>query len=214
MIQGLFDYFLISFAALFVIINPVTTAFIFNSLLPYASKAEKSNVAFKASLIAFIILILFSIIGTYIFSLFGVTMAAFKIAGGLILFGISMKMLKNNSGEHDENHHTSSERDFEDIAIIPLAIPFISGPGSIATVMLLSTQSTSFFHLLVVILTILIVVSLCYLAMKHSDFLVEKTGNTAKRIINKVFGLILAVISVQFILNGIASFLPEIAHLF
>ena len=214
MVGGLFDYFLVSFAALFVIINPVTTSFVFNSLLPYASKDKKKQVALRASIVGFTVLLLFSLLGTYIFSLFGITLAAFRIAGGLILFGIAMGMIKSHSGEHDENHHMGDEMDFDDISIIPLAIPFISGPGSIATVMLLSTESSSIYHLIIVILAIITVIGLCYYGMKYSDYLVEKTGNTAKKIITKIFGLILAVISVQFVLNGIIDFLPQIAGFF
>lgn len=210
----LLDYFLITFVALFVIINPLTTAFVFQNLLPYSTHDLKYQIAKRAALIAGTILIIFSLFGNFIFQIFGITIPAFKIAGGLILFGIAMNMIKKQEGEHDEKHHTSTELDSDDISVVPLAIPFISGPGSIATTMLLTSESQSRPEYLIVIISIILVVTLCYFTMKHSHKIVEKIGVTGKKISTKIFGLILAVISIQFVLNGAFDLLPEIAQFF
>ncbi len=210
MLLGPIEYLLISFVALFVIVNPLTTAFIFQSLMPYGSRNQKKLVAKRAAIVALTILVLFSLFGNTIFQIFGVTIPAFKIAGGLILFGIGMKMLKNHEGEHDEEHHTSSEMDSEDISVVPLAIPFMSGPGTIATTVLLTTQAENYMGLISVLIAIFLVIGISYFAMMYSNLITEKIGSTGKRIITKIFGLILAVISVQFVIDGIIEIAPKI----
>ena len=208
MLTGIIDYFFMSITSMFVIINPVTTAFIFTSIKPFGSNYEKKKIALRSTTLAFIILTLFVVTGQAIFNLFGITIGAFRIAGGLLLFGIAMGMIKNK-GEHDEKYHTSSEVDTEDIAIIPLAIPFMSGPGSIATAILLSTQAANIFKIIIVLLAITLVLIACYYGMIYSQQVVNLVGNTGKRIITKLFGLILIVISIQFVVNGILDLLPS-----
>jgi multiple antibiotic resistance protein len=210
MIIELLDYFLIAFTALFVIVNPITTAFIFQSLIPFGNHNLKKAVAFKASLVALSILLIFSLFGNFIFYVFGITIHAFKIAGGLILFGISMKMIKHHEGEHDEKHHMSTEMDSDDVAIIPLAIPFMSGPGSIATSILLTSQAQTKLHFLIVLVSIVIIMIICYFAMIYSKYITDVIGNTGKKIATKIFGLILAIISVQFVINGLIDLVPII----
>lgn len=181
--------------------------------MPYGSKELKNSIAKRSTIIAASVLIIFSLFGSFIFSLFGITIAAFKIAGGLILFGIAMKMIKSSGGEHDEAHHTSNEMDSDDISVIPLAIPFMSGPGSIATVMLLSTESSSTMHLSIVLLAIITIMLICYFALLYSHKITQYVGETGKKVATKIFGLILAVISVQFVINGSLDLLPEIIEL-
>lgn len=211
MIIELLDYFLIAFTALFVIINPITTAFIFQSLIPFGNQSLKKAIALKSSIVAVSVLLIFSLFGNFIFYVFGITIHAFKIAGGLILFGIAMKMIKHHEGEHDEKHHTSTEMDSEDIAIIPLAIPFMSGPGSIATSILLTSQAQTKIHLFIILFSIILIITVCYFAMIYSKFITNIIGNTGKKIATKIFGLILAVISVQFVINGLIDLVPIIA---
>ncbi len=208
MLPGIIDYFLIAFTSLFIIINPITTAFIFTALLPYSSNYEKKHIAYKSTIIAGIILFFFVITGQGLFKIFGITIGAFRIAGGLLLFGIAMGMVKSK-GEHDEKFHTSSESDTEDIALIPLAIPFMSGPGSIATATLLATDSNNFFQILLILLAIVAVLTSCFYAMLYSQQIINLLGKTGKRIINKLFGLILIVIAIQFVINGVIDLLPS-----
>ncbi len=205
------DYFLITFAAIIVIVNPVSTAFIFTSLLPNASKTKAKMIAKRATLTGTTIFFAFALLGSVIFQVFGITLAAFRIAGGLILFGIAMKMIKEHEGEHDEQKTVEDKDEFTDnISIVPLAIPFISGPGSIATVMILTTQAPSLAHTIIVFIAVAVTTMLCYFAMIYSKNIVQYLGQTGKRVITKIFGLILAVISVQFVINGILDVMPDI----
>jgi len=203
---GFFEYLAITITALFVIVNPLTTAFIFVSLLPNAREKRRRETAKRSSLVAGSIFIVFALLGSIIFKLFGITLEAFRIAGGLILFGIAMQMIHKAQDEAEEAGGDDPQLDgkiTKDISVIPLAIPFISGPGSIATVMILTSEAPTIWHVSVVFLAIVLTVLACYFAMIYSHFLVKYLGETGKEIITRVFGIILAVIAVQFVINGV-----------
>lgn len=208
-----FEYLLITIAAIFVIVNPLTTAFIFLSLLPRADEQERQRVAKRAVVIATSIFFIFAILGGVIFQLFGITLEAFRIAGGLILFGIAMGMIRQGAQEAEQDDHDgivdevmerkkAGKKPKQDISVIPLAIPFISGPGSIATVMIVTSEAPTPWHVGLVFLAILITTGTCYYAMLYSKYIVRLLGDSGKEIVTKVFGLILAVIAVQFVING------------
>lgn len=206
--SGFFEYFAITIAALFVIVNPLTTAFIFVSLLPRANKQTIRATAKRSTLVAGGIFVTFALLGSVIFKLFGITLEAFRIAGGLILFGIAMRMIHKGQDEGEEASGEDPQPDgklAKDISVIPLAIPFISGPGSIATVMILTSEAPQIWHVLVVFLAILVTVTACYFAMIYSHFLVKYLGETGKEIVTRIFGIILAVIAVQFVINGVTE---------
>jgi multiple antibiotic resistance protein len=203
------EYLIITMAAIFVIVNPLTTAFVFVSLLPRASEKRRRETAKRAVVIATAIFFTFALLGSVIFQLFGITLEAFRIAGGIILFGIAMGMIRQGRDEaeqdsgDDQDDDSLASRKGQDVSIIPLAIPFISGPGSIATVMILTSEAPTPWHLGIVFIAILITTVTCYYAMVYSKFVVKYLGETGREIITKLFGLILAVIAVQFVINGI-----------
>ena len=202
----LFDYWIITISALFVIVNPLSTGFVFLSLMPRSSEKTREAVARRATLIATGIFVVFALLGGLIFKLFGITVEAFRIAGGLILFGIAMGMIRKGVDEGEAAAGDDAHGDgrlAKDISVIPLAIPFISGPGSIATVMILTKEAPTGWHLLLVFLAIAITTGACYLAMINSKYLVRLLGETGKEIITRIFGVILSVIAVQFVINGI-----------
>lgn len=201
---GLFQYLLITMAGILVIVNPLTTAFVFLALLPDADVEEKRAIAKKATLTATGILVTFALMGGVIFHIFGITLHAFRIAGGIILFGIAMGMLGRRS-----EHKGISGTERNDVSIIPLAIPFISGPGSIATVMMLVTEAPSLAHTIVVYVAIVLTTGLTYIALINSRYLVKYIGETGRQVITRLFGLILAVLAVQFVINGIVDLLHE-----
>ena len=203
---GLIEYFFIAIAAIFVIINPLTTAFVFASLTPYADRPERETIARRAVITSTIILFVFALLGSLIFQLFGITLAAFRIAGGLILFGIAMGMLqKSEAPDHGPSDAQASGKIATDISIVPLSIPFISGPGAIATTMILTSEAPDRWHVIVVFIAVLITTVSCYFAMTHSRHVIRVMGDSGRRILTKLFGLILAVIAVQFVINGISD---------
>lgn len=199
------EYLTISFLAMFVIVNPLTTAFIFMAMLPNASEVERKTIALRSTKVATALLIGFALLGGIIFQLFGITLAAFRIAGGIILFGIAMGMIrKTDTSARDTAKEIKAEqpRIADDISVIPLAIPFMSGPGAIATVMILTSEAPTIYHTGLVFLAVLVCMVTCYFAMMHSKLIVDYLGDTGKDILTKVFGLILAVLAVQFVVNG------------
>lgn len=212
---GLIEYFFVAVAGMFVIINPLTTAFVFASLAPYAGKVEREQIARRAAITSTIVLFTFALLGSVIFQLFGITLAAFRIAGGLILFGIAMAMLqKSEAPDHGKPDAQPSGTITDDISIVPLSIPFISGPGAIATAMILTSEAPDRWHVIVVFIAVLVTTVSCYFAMINSRHLIRVLGDSGRRILTKLFGLILAVIAVQFVLNGvgdaITDYLPKL----
>jgi len=202
--SGLFDYLLITMAAMLVIVNPLTTAFMFLALVPDADQKERRAIARRAATVSTGVLFAFALMGGVIFHLFGITLHAFRIAGGIILFGIAMGMLGRRS-----EHKGISGAERNDVSIIPLAIPFISGPGAIATVMVLVTEAPSIRHTALVYLAIATTTVLTYFAMVNSRHLVRYIGATGLQVVTRLFGLILAVLAVQFVINGITDLLRE-----
>lgn len=201
----LLEYLLITFLAVFVIVNPLTTAFVFMALLPRATEEKRRAIALRATKISTALFFVFATLGGIIFQLFGITLAAFRIAGGVILFGIAMRMISTSDGEKEEQAEEAKaekSRITDDISVIPLAIPFISGPGSIATVMILTSEAPTIYHTVLVYFAVLATTVACYFAMVHSRHIVRFMGETGKQILTKIFGLILAVLAIQFIING------------
>ncbi len=204
LLQSTLIYLLITIAGIFVIVNPLTTAFVFMSLTTRMSEERKKTTARRATKISTGLFFVFALLGGVIFQLFGITLAAFRIAGGIILFGIAMKMLSAKT--ENENEPKKPEGDItDDISVIPLAIPFISGPGSIATVMILTSEAPTIYHTGLVFIAVLITTVSCYYCMIYSKVIVKYLGDSGKQIITKIFGLILAVIAVQFVINGIVN---------
>ncbi len=198
------EFSLISLSALFVIINPITATFLFLSVVPYETKERQRYLAWRALKLGASILIVFSIFGSLVFQFFGITLAAFKIAGGIILFGISMRMIaENKSISETYTLQEASTKVADSVAIMPLAIPFLSGPGSITTVMILTVDATTVWHHLILVASIIIVGLAGYFAMSNAKVIVNFMGVTGKEVLIRLTGLILAVLAIQFIINGI-----------
>jgi multiple antibiotic resistance protein len=200
-----------AFVAVLVIVDPLGNVPIFASLLNHYSPPERHAMIRRACLVGVTILILFTLMGGTILKVFGITIGAFRIAGGLILFGIAMSML---SAQKSRVRITPGEeveaQSKEDIAIVPLAIPLISGPGAIATVMALQTQADSYLKTGIIILAILSAGLISYITYRYASTFLAKIGETGLNIMTRLLGLILAVMSVQFVINGIRDSFPEI----
>ncbi len=195
---------------MFVIINPLTTAFVFASLTSEASDAERRVIARRAVVTSTAMLFTFAVLGSVIFQLFGITLAAFRIAGGLILFAIAMGMLnRSEASDHGDADAEPSGQIADDISIVPLSIPFISGPGAIATAMILTSEAPGRPYVLVVFFAILLTTVSCFYTMVNARHVIRFLGESGRKILTKIFGLILAVIAVQFVINGAADAVSE-----
>ena len=204
---SLFPFFVTAFVSLFAIVDVIGNAPMFLSITPRNTHAERVTMAKKAAVAVFVILALFAFLGNHIFQFFGITLDAFRIAGGLILLKISLDMLEAKS---PRTRHTPEEDQEgmakEDVAIIPLAMPMLSGPGAISTVIVLTTQATSAGLMGTLVVAIGLNAVLVYLVLRSSTRIVALLKETGMRIFTRILGIILASIAIQFILTGVQNF--------
>ena len=187
------------FAGFFAIMNPIGGIPVFLSLVQGADKIEKNIIARRATSVAFIIGLAFIILGTYIFNFFGITIPAFKITGGIILFYSGFEMLQSRKSGVKHLKDTNVD---ENIAISPLAIPLLAGPGTIVTAMNFVSGAT-LTHILIVTVIFGTICYLNYVAFKLSDILTAKIGDNVITVFGKIMGLIIAIIGTTMILEGI-----------
>ena len=200
------QFFIFCLTTLFTLINPIGISPILIIMTERFPKKEKINIAKKGSLTAFITLILFSLLGSVIFNFFGITIEAFQIMGGILFFRNGLRMLDSKIGRSRTTPAEQEEsEESDDIAISPIGIPLIAGPGAITAAMLLSSQTPQIYSYFTLIFSIFFVLSLVYLILRNGDVILKLLGTTGIRIIQRLMGLILMVIAVQFIINGVIS---------
>ena len=200
------QFFIFCLTTLFTLINPIGISPILIIMTERFSKKEKINIAQKGSLTAFLTLILFSLLGSVIFNFFGITIEAFQIMGGILFFRNGLRMLDSKIGRSRTTPAEQEEsEESDDIAVSPIGIPLIAGPGAITAAMLLSSQTPQLYSYFTLIFSIFFVLSLVYLILRNGDMILKLLGTTGIRIIQRLMGLILMVIAVQFVINGVIS---------
>jgi multiple antibiotic resistance protein len=212
-ISALSQYALVAFSSVFIIVDPFATAPLFVTMTEGDTPAQRDLMARRASIAAWLALTTFALGGDALLRLFSITLGAVRIAGGVILFGIGLNMLRlRESREIQTPEEVQEGVEKEDIALIPLAIPMLSGPGAISTVLVLTQQATSFGHYAILLAVIALTCSLSYVVLKHATRVTHVLGETGLRILSRLMGLLLAVIAVQFIMNGIAEALTHLVQ--
>lgn len=197
--DNLLTFSLSIFTGFFAIMNPIANTPIFMGLVEGKDKKAKKHIAKKATVTAFIIVSTFVILGKYIFELFGITIPAFKLTGGILLFYVGFEMLLSQKSKvHNQNNNEPDDG----IAISPLAIPILAGPGTIVTAMNHVTNA-NYLHIAIVIAMFGAMVYLTYLAFSMSDVIVRKIGNNLIKVIGKIMGLILAIMGTGMVIEGI-----------
>lgn len=194
-----------SFLTLFVIVDPVGLSSLFLGITNTQSKSQKATTARKAVLIATLLLVLFLFLGAPLLRYLGVSIDALLIAGGLLLFKLAFDMVLGRRERQTEQEEAEAQ-DREDVAVFPLAIPLIAGPGAFATVLVLATEADGQpEYVAIVIGSILAVVTLVYIGFRLSQPIHRILGNTGTAVITRVLGLILAALAVQFVIDGAVS---------
>ncbi|AHF80054.1 neutral amino acid NAAT transporter SnatA [Thermococcus paralvinellae] len=196
-------HLLYAYAALFAITNPIGAVPVFLSVTHGVSLRDRVRIAKKVMITVLLTLLTFALIGEWIFSFFGSSVDAFSIAGGILLFRMALDMLSGQISKVKISEEEAEEITLEDIAIIPLAIPLISGPGAITTVMLYMAKSPSVVEKSMVLLAVLLVSITTYLILLSADKVEKKLGKVGIKVLTRMMGLILASISVQMVINGI-----------
>jgi multiple antibiotic resistance protein len=199
MTSNILTFSLTVFTGFFAIMNPVANTPIFLGLVGDRDKLARKSIAKTSCITAFFIVLFFVILGKYLFELFGITIPAFKITGGILLFYVGFEMLQSKKSKI---HHQEELELDEGIAISPLAIPILAGPGTIVTAMN-NITSGNIVHLGIVITIFAIMVYLTYLAFTFSELIIKKIGNHLITVIGKIMGLILAIMGAGMTIEGI-----------
>jgi multiple antibiotic resistance protein len=189
---------LVAIGSLIAIMEPFSTTAVFMSLTDGMDSAEKRRIISKSMKVSAAVLIFFAITGNLLFALFGITVSAFQIAGGILLVTVAIKML--NPEKDGLSSYAAG-----DIAIMPLAIPLTSGPGSITAVILLTSQANGLPQIAIVYVGIILGVAISYFAMRYSHRLSSIMGKDGLRFITALMAIIILAIAVQFMINGIES---------
>ena len=201
--------FFLSFAAIFFIIDPIGLVPIFLSMTARDTPEKCRAMAGRACLTAAGVLLFFAVAGTLILEIFSLTLGAFRVAGGLLLLLTALDMLRaKHAATRTSPEEEQESASLDDIAIVPLAMPLLAGPGAIATAMVLMAQHGSTWSGKVAVASALIAATaVAYLFLRGAQRVKKVLGQTGIAVLERVFGLILAAIAVQFVFDGAKSLL-------
>jgi multiple antibiotic resistance protein len=204
------SFTLLSLSSLIIIVNPLAATLIFVSLTSEMEEGPRLRVARESCRYALVILIVFALLGGIILQLFGITIEAFRIGGGILLFLIGMEMVYARTSRAKLTATEKYEsRETEDISMTPLAIPMIAGPGAITTTIVLMNEAVgSYFQIGVVLASIIVAILLTFIMMSRSEIIVAKVGQKEFRAVNRLMGMLLIAIAVQFVIAGLLSAFP------
>ena len=198
------SFFLLSFSSLFALINPIGISPIVLSVTEDLNPTEYNRTIKKGIIFATFLLLLFACVGELIFKFYGITIHAFKIAGGILFFKTGIDMLYAQTSRTRTTPQEAIEAiETNDVSIAPIGIPIIAGPGAITSVMLISHQANTFYERVFFYFNIILILLITYFVLKVAKKISKRFGMTGIRIIQRIMGLILMVLAVQFIINGI-----------
>lgn len=207
------SFFLVAFPAIFTIVNPLGAIGPFLAMTARDEWSKRTSTAQRACIVATMVLSVCTAVGGFLFQFLGITLPALKIAGGVLLFLVAVDML---NARESRSRQTEEEREEgalkEDIAIFPLGIPLLSGPGSMITVFILVDRAKTFVEHSVIYLSIMATMLISYLTLTQASRFAHYLGATGINVMSRIMGLILAAIAAQFILNGVTEALPGLAR--
>ena len=204
-IQSETQFFVFCLTTLFTLINPIGILPIVLSITEGSNNKEYYKIITKAILFSLIILMLFAFMGRLIFSFYGITIHAFKIAGGILFLRIGINMLEAKISRTKSTPKESQEAiNNNDMALTTIGIPIIAGPGAITSVMILASETTLFFHKIIFYLNIFLTLLITFILLIIGKRITEKLGTTGLRVIERIMGMILMVVAVQFIIEGLS----------
>ena len=208
--MSLTEYTLLAVSSLFVIIDPLATVPAFLAMTPTDTPEQRIRMARLACCVSAGVLIAFALAGKWIFKFLGITMPAFQIAASIILLLVALDMLRaQRSRVHETSEETAAGVEKTDIAIAPLAIPMLAGPGAISTAILLRNQARGVTQQLALYGSILVVCVASYIILRLSARGAKWLSPIAMNITVRVMGLLLAAVAIQFMLNAIKELKPD-----
>lgn len=207
MAPDMITFAITTFIAIFAIVNPLGATTFFVVLTKGYAKWLKRRVIDKAVLAATLTLLLFALLGNYIFAFFGTSIPAFRIAGGILLFSVAFAMMQ---GERPKSQLTQQDRqealEKEAVGVVPLGIPMFAGPGAITTVIVLMADASApvdVVRITIILLSILATMAISFAMLRYADPIFKRIGRMGTYAFSRIMGLLLAAIAVQFIILGI-----------
>lgn len=191
-----------AFLTLFVVIDPIGLAPIFITLVGQQTPQKQARIAYQAVSVAGAILVAFALGGSFLLRYLDISLEAFQIAGGILLFKIALDMVfAHNERETKEEEQEAQLR--EDVSIFPLAIPLIAGPGTLASIVILANHAEVYqFGLVIILIITAIVLAISYAVFRLSRYLSHALGKTGINVVTRVLGVLLSALAVQYIANG------------
>ncbi len=202
-----------SLVSFFVIIDPTGNIFAYLALVSGTPAPEANKVAARACFYAFIILAAFALAGRFVIKFFGISLAAFQIAGGLILFRISFDMLQGRG--HFNRLDTASSlkaEEYGDIALVPLAVPLMTGPGCITAALVLTSRAKTLAENLSVLAAAVLILLVSYLCYRFAARILSLIKESSLRLLTRIMGLILTALAVEFVIQGIRAAFPMLTQ--
>jgi multiple antibiotic resistance protein len=199
--------FISAFVTLFVVLDSPGCAPVFHSLTTGASTLQRRQMAIRAVIVAAFILLAFALIGEQLLRTLGISLEAFRIAGGIMLFFIAMEMVfeKRTRRREDRARKIRETPQVEDVSIFPMAMPMIAGPGSIATIMLLAAGASGTADNLVILAALIANLAIMLTALLTIGPVMRLFGDQVEAVITRLLGVILAALAVQFVLDGLSG---------
>jgi len=194
---------LVTFTSVLFIVDPVAAIPTYLVITQQESPAERRRTARRACIAMTVLLVVFGATGTMLFRAFGITLAAFRTAGGLILWYVAMDMLHGERRTQEGRDELYEGQLKEDVALTPLAIPMLAGPGAISTAIVLAGQAHGAAQSAVVYVSIILTGLISYVSLRLGEPLLGRLGKTGIRVVTRIMGLILAAVAVQCVFSGI-----------
>src|SRR3712207_104328 len=201
--NDLAQFALVAFTSILFLVDPVAVIPAYLAFTRADSPSHRRRTASVACVVAGIALLIFAAGGDVILRAFGITLPAFRIAGGLILWFVAMDMLRAERPTQEGSPEMVEGERKEDVALTPLAVPMLAGPGAMSTVMVLSAQARTPTHTAIVYGSIAVTMLLSWLTLRAADRLFSRIGQTGIRVATRLMGVLLAAIAVQFVLTGV-----------
>jgi multiple antibiotic resistance protein len=194
---------LVTFTSVLFIVDPVAAIPTYLVITQQESPAERRRTARRACIAMTVLLVVFGATGTMLFQAFGITLPAFRTAGGLILWFVAMDMLHGERRTQEGRDEVYEGQIKEDVALTPLAIPMLAGPGAISTAIVIAGQARGAAQTVVVYASIVLTGFISYLSLRLGEPLLGRLGKTGIRVVTRIMGLILAAVAVQFVFSGV-----------
>jgi multiple antibiotic resistance protein len=207
------SFFLVAFSAIFTIVNPLGALGPFLAMTAGDTQEKRNSTAFQACWVSFLVLCGSAAIGTFMFRFFGFTLPALKIAGGFLLFLVGMDMINARESRTRGTEEEQKEGFLkDDIAVFPLGIPLLSGPGAIVSTLILVERAQNMVHHALIYASISATMILTYGMLRQANMLAKWLGQTGINVFSRLMGIALAAIAVQFVLDGVGEALPGLKH--